>query len=266
MEILDVRGEAESMPKLISKFESIDRICSTICDGEVRCGLKQRPFVTLSFAQSLDGSIALEPSAPVKLSNHDTQIFTHHLRAAHEAILIGIGTLIADDPQLNVRLVPGKDPQPVVLDGSLRFPLHARLLCDNQIKPWIAATSLADEEKIKKIEKVGGSVFITNGLANGWINLGDLLELLYMKGIRSLMVEGGARIITSFLRENLADQIVITVTPLILGGFRGVSLTGELSTPFISGLHNIQYEKVQDNLIIWGNLKDQKHEDEHTLV
>jgi riboflavin biosynthesis pyrimidine reductase len=80
------------------------------------------------------------------------------------------------------------------------------------------------------------------------------------------MVEGGARIITSFLRENLADQVVITVTPLILGGFRGVSLTGELNTPFISGLHDIQYEKVQDNLIIWGNLKDQKHEDDHSLV
>jgi hypothetical protein len=59
---------------------------------------------------------------------------------------------------------------------------------------------------------------------------------------------------------------VITVTPLILGGFRGVSLTGELNTPFISGLHDIQYEKVQDNLIIWGNLKAQKHEDDRTLV
>ena len=248
------------------KFDCISRICSTICNGEVSCERQKRPFVTLSFAQSLDGSIALDPSAPVKLSNHDTQIFTHHLRAAHEAILIGIGTLIADDPQLTVRLVPGKDPQPVVLDGSLRFPLHARLLRDNQVKPWIVVTSRAHEEKIRRIEKIGGSVYVTSGLANGWINLADLLELLYQQGIRSVMVEGGARIITSFLRENLADQVVITVTPLILGGFRGVSLTGELNTPFISGLHDIQYEKVQDNLIIWGNLKDQKHEDDHALV
>jgi len=172
-----------------------------------------RPFVSLSFAQSLDGSISLQPSAPIRLSNIHSQSFTHSLRAIHDAILIGIGTLIADDPQLTVRLVPGDDPRPVVVDSHLRFPMQTRLLRQNKTKPWIACTSEMNREKSELIKKSGGKIFELPALPNGWVNLSSLMQQLYESGIRSLMVEGGARIITSFLREKLADQIILTIVP-----------------------------------------------------
>jgi 3,4-dihydroxy 2-butanone 4-phosphate synthase/GTP cyclohydrolase II len=237
------------------QFECIGKICSAIKTGEMEMVHRRRPFVTISFAQSLDGSIALYPSAPVKLSNESSQIFTHHLRAAHQAILIGIGTLMADDPLLNVRLVEGTSPQPIVVDSSLRFPLNAQLMQKNSVKPWISTTSLSETEKITDIQNMGGAVLHSNAMSNGWVNLKNLLGVLFERGVRSIMVEGGARIITSFLRENLADQMVLTVAPLILGGFRSLPHLGEISAPFISSLQNTEYEKIQDNLIIWGHIK-----------
>jgi 3,4-dihydroxy 2-butanone 4-phosphate synthase/GTP cyclohydrolase II len=248
-------SSATSRRKTAVEFKSINKICSAIRRGEAAITSQKRPFVTIAFAQSLDGSIALFPSAPVKLSNNDSLVYTHYLRSAHQAILIGIGTLLADDPLLNVRLVDGESPQPVIVDSSMRFPMKARLIKNNPVKPWIVATSITDQKKANQIEKMGGSVFCANGYTNGWVNLNDMLRLLYDRGVRSVMVEGGAKIISSFLRENLADQVVLTVAPFILGGFRSVSHFGEVSAPFISSLQDTEYEKIGDNLIIWGNIK-----------
>lgn len=213
-----------------------------------------RPFVSLSFAQSLDGSISLHPSAPVRLSNSHSQSFTHKIRAVHDSILIGIGTLIADDPQLTVRLVPGNDPRPVVVDSHLRFPIQAQVLQKNLTKPWIACTSEMSNEKAKMIEEKGGKILQLPALQNGWVNLSSLLQQLHERGIKSLMVEGGARIITSFLRERLADQIVLTIVPMILGGFRGVRELEDIISPFMTNLQNMHYELIQDNLIVRGDL------------
>ncbi|MCK4894807.1 MAG: RibD family protein [Calditrichia bacterium] len=216
-----------------------------------------RPYVSLAFAQSLDGSISLHPSAPVRLSNTHSQNFTHNLRAIHKAILIGIGTLIADNPQLTVRLVPGEDPRPVVVDSHLRFPMQARLLQQNSIKPWIACTSEVNDEKGKMIQEKGGKILKLPALPNGWVNLSSLMQQLHERGIRSLMVEGGARIITSFLRERLADQIILTIVPMILGGFRGVRELENVISPFMTNLQNIHYELIQDNLLVRGDLNYQ---------
>src|SRR5262249_3832268 len=84
-----------------------------------------RPFVTLSYAQSVDGSIAARPGQPLALSGAQSMTLTHQLRVAHDAILVGIGTVLADNPRLTVRLVEGKNPQPIVADSHLRFPLSA---------------------------------------------------------------------------------------------------------------------------------------------
>ena len=105
-------------------------------------GAAGRPVVTLSYAQSLDGSIAARRGFPLQISGTESAQLTHQLRAVHDAILVGIGTVLADDPHLTVRHAQGKDPQPVVLDSQLRFPLGAKLLRERS--PWIATTSRAD--------------------------------------------------------------------------------------------------------------------------
>lgn len=210
-----------------------------------------RPYVTLAFAQSLDGSISFDPDWPCKISNDHSWRLTHEIRSLHDAILVGIGTLLADDPLLNVRLVTGPNPQPVVVDSRLRFPLKARLL-HSQLKPWVAVTPASDDRKKEIMEDLGARILRLPAMENGWVKLTALLEALYRLGIRSLMVEGGARIITSFLREKLADQLVLTIAPCFLGGYRAV---GDFRSK--QQLKDLHMRNLDDDLIICGDFVGQ---------
>lgn len=217
-----------------------------------------RPYVTLTFAQSLDGSISIVPSESVALSNDEAMKMTHRLRASHDAILIGIGTLLADDPRLTVRLVDGEDPQPIVVDSHLRLPTTARLL-KNRKKPWIATTENGLPGKAEQLKAAGAQIFQFSALPNGWVNLPEMLAHLYRSGIRHLMVEGGARIIYSFLKEQLADQVVITVAPVLLGGFRAVKNPNLANGHPWKYLSNVEYCQLQNDLVLRGDVvREQK--------
>ncbi len=207
-----------------------------------------RPFVTLSYAQSLDGCIAVEPGRPFALSGSEALQLTHQLRAAHEAILVGIGTVLADDPQLNVRLVAGPDPQPVVVDSHLRFPLHARLL-QKTPAPWIA-TIQPNLPRRDHLTAKGAEVLGVLASPKGRVNLKALLNQLAAREINTLLVEGGAGIITSFLAERLVDRLVLTIAPVYLGGYHA---TGTLLQPF-PYLRHIQYNQLGPDLIVTGDL------------
>lgn len=180
----------------------------------------QRPFVTLSFAQSLDGSIALEPGRPLLLSGCESQAMTHRLRGWHDGILVGIGTVLSDDPQLTVRLVSGRDPQAIVVDSQLRMPLDARLLANDR-KPWILASSTAAPGRRAALEARGARVIEVPRAVDG-LDLCILLSSLRQQGIERLMVEGGARILSAFLRARLADAAIVTIAPSWVGGLPGV--------------------------------------------
>jgi len=206
-----------------------------------------RPFVTLSYAQSLDGCIAVEPGRPFALSGHESLKLTHRLRAAHEAILVGIGTVLADDPQLNVRFAAGPNPQPVVIDTRLRFPLHARLL-QKTPAPWIATTR-PNSPRREQLTAKGAEVLDVPASPGGRVNLKALLNQLGARGINTLMVEGGAGIITSFLTERLVDRLVLTIAPIYLGGYRVTSI---LPQPF-PYLRHTHYTQLGQDLIITGD-------------
>ncbi len=222
-----------------------------------------RPLVTLCYAQSLDGSITTQRGTPQALSGHASLVLTHRLRAAHDAILVGIGTVLADNPRLTVRLVEGKDPQPVILDTHLRFPLHASLLY-HPLHPWIATAEGADIEKGSALEAAGARLLRLPAQSAGEIDLDLLLEHLAGRGINSLMVEGGARVITAFLRQRLVDQVILTIAPVFLGGLHAVEeLLGQDGsrtelTP-VSGLafphlKEAGYAKWGEDLIVWGKI------------
>ncbi len=183
-----------------------------------------RPAVTLSYAQSLDGSIATRAGQPLALSGSEALRFTHRLRANHDAILVGINTVLADDPQLNVRLIEGSQPRPVILDSTLRCPLEARCL-EVARRPIVVATDQASIGRQHDLETAGVSVirlpFVSDNAA--YIDLFALLDRLAREGIQSIMVEGGAHVITSFLRARLVDRVIITLAPVLIGGLRGVT-------------------------------------------
>jgi 3,4-dihydroxy 2-butanone 4-phosphate synthase/GTP cyclohydrolase II len=174
----------------------------------------QRPLVTLSYAQGLDGSIAARRGQPSAISGTESLRIIHQLRAAHDAILVGIGTILSDDPQLTVRLVEGRNPRPVILDSSLRTPSTAKVLAS---QPIIFCSADASDEAQRALEARGAQV--ERQPQAGRIDLDAMLARLHALGVRSLMVEGGGEVIESFLARGLADRAVLTIAPVNLRGY-----------------------------------------------
>jgi diaminohydroxyphosphoribosylaminopyrimidine deaminase/5-amino-6-(5-phosphoribosylamino)uracil reductase len=188
----------------------------------IRTGL---PFITIKYAQSLDGRIATAQGNARWISAERSRRFTHRLRAQHDAIMVGIGTVLADDPLLTVRLVKGRNPLRICLDSKLRIPLNARVLRDDG-KTLIVTTDEHGKEKVAAIQKQGKEVLVVQRSANGQVGLRPLMKALAEKGIASILVEGGREIITSLLQEGLVNRMVVITAPLILG--KGIEGIGDL--------------------------------------
>ena len=180
------------------------------------------PFVTLSYAQSVDGSIATRPSRPFALSSEKSFEMTHLLRSRHDALLVGINTVLVDDPRLTVRLCEGDNPQPVVLDSRLRFPDDARLLAHPDKHPLLLTTAAALADGVTRMQAKGACVHVLPEDGLGRVNLIAALQCLADRGVKSLMVEGGATVINSFLQSRLLDYCVITVVPKLIGAVKAL--------------------------------------------
>ncbi len=175
-----------------------------------------RPAITLTYAQTLDGSIAVRADARLVISGPETKHLTHRLRAAHDAILVGVGTVLADDPKLTARRVGGPHPKPVVLDSRLRTPPTARVL-QHPRGVVIVTTQQADAQRAAALQAQGAQVLRVPPGPNG-VDLPAALAALRQQGIVSLMVEGGARVLTAFLRQRLGDWLLVTIAPFLVGG------------------------------------------------
>lgn len=214
----------------------------------------ERPFVTLSYAQSLDGSIALRCDEPLALSGEESLRLTHQLRSMHDGILVGIGTVLSDDPQLTVRHWIGHNPQPIVLDSQLRIPAKARLCCLPDKRCWVLTTVDDQGTVIEGLE-----ITALQGNADGRVCLQRALKLLWSRGIKSLMVEGGASVISAFLKARLVDALVLTITPQFVGGYKAVTGLGNQSRATFPQLNPFFSERLGDDLIVWGNLNYSDH-------
>lgn len=217
--------------------------------------VSNRPLVTVSYAQSLDGCLSKERGQPFRLSGPEALKLTHTLRAAHDAILVGIGTVLADNPQLTVRLVPGNNPRPVVLDTHLHIPLDCNLLRRTETLPWIACGINPDEEKQQMLEDLKARILCCQIDENKRIDLADLLRQLGDSGIRSVMVEGGAAVINSFLEAGLADLAVVTIAPVWLHGLHLPEDQGETSRRnFIA---DPVITQLGEDSVLWGQVRCQ---------
>lgn len=216
-------GDADESPRI---EQEVLRVLQGTSRGE-------GPAVTLSWARSVTGAIAAADGARTALSGPESLLLIHRLRAMHEAILVGIQTVLSDDPLLSVRLVQGAQPQPVVLDSRLRFPPDAQLLSRADRKPWIfhsedegsPATGEQGSVSALTLERKGARLFSVHRSDRG-LDLHQVLAALLAEGIHSLMVEGGARVLESFMSQGLASQAVITVSPLRIEGIQGPRMPG----------------------------------------
>ena len=185
-----------------------------------------RPLVTVHYAQTIDGRIASRTGDARWVSGERSLRLAHELRAAHDAVLVGIGTVLADDPKLTVRLVPGRSPVRVVVDGRLRTPPDANVLASTEAPTIIATTPQASEERAAAIRIRGARVLRVKADSDGLVDLHDLFARLRRDGIRSLLVEGGRGIITATLREGLVDRLTVCIAPKVIG--EGIAAVGDL--------------------------------------
>ena len=211
-----------------------------------------RPVVSLSFAQSLDGSIASENGTTTLISGRRSLKLTHGLRAIHKGILVGIGTVLIDDPQLTVRLKDGDNPIPIILDSQLRISADARVLNQTDANPVIVTTVGANQRKIQKLESKGVRVVQTRADGSGRINIEEMLHQIFEMNITSVMVEGGSEIITSFLQSRFVDLLLLTISPDFLGGVRGVRSLGHSGNQFIPGVVDLRQQQLGKDIIVWG--------------
>ena len=196
----------------------------------------QRPLVTLKLATSLDGRIATRAGASQWLTGEEARARGQWLRASHDAILIGSGTALADDPALTCRL-PGledRSPVRVVLDGRLRLPPTSRLAATAHAVPtWLVTRTPPEAARAKALRQQGVEVIEVTAAEDGALDLDAVLAALAARGITRLLVEGGARLATSLLRARRVDRLAWFQAPLIVGG-DGLAAIGELERTTIA--------------------------------
>jgi len=201
------------------------------------------PLVTVKFAQTLDGRIATSTGNSQWISSPASRRFAHRLRTINDTVMIGVGTVLTDNPQLTVRLARGRNPTRVILDSRLRIPLDAKVLMNQESVPTIiATTSSAGSERLSALRQMGTEVLIIREDERGEVDISHLLEMLGQRGISSVLVEGGAETITSLLRLNLVDRLVVIVAPRIMG--KGIEAVGELNIDVVSQTLRLSFGKI----------------------
>ncbi|MEE8441476.1 MAG: RibD family protein [Spirochaetia bacterium] len=189
--------------------------------------MNRRPGVTITFAQSLDGRIATKAGVSQWISGSETLELAHQRRNDHDAILVGVGTVLADNPQLTCRLPGGSSPLRVVIDSEVRTPASATLVqTTREVPTLLFASARHARERAADLKSHGAVVVVVAETEPGRLDLSEVLAVLAERGIESVLVEGGSAIITSMIAANLWDRLIVVLAPMIIG--EGTSSVGDL--------------------------------------
>lgn len=214
-----------------------------------------RPFVTVHLAQSLDGRVALEGS-PTLLSTAEGRRCAHVARAEHDAVLVGASTVRIDNPRLTVRDAPGRQPLRVVLASTFALPRASHVLSRDGLALVIAADGRADEREREWLELAGIQVAVAPRDARGRVGVEGALAVLAERRIERLLVEGGSKVVTSFLQARCVDRMSVEIAMCMLGapgtpmlGALGVGEPGQAPR-----LANVAVARLGDNVIVQGDV------------
>ena len=215
------------------------------------------PFVTLKIAQTLDGKIATASGESRWITGAEARNEAHRLRDGNEAILVGINTVLKDDPSLTTRIPGGRDPIRVIVDSRLRIPLHAKVLTQRSSAGTVIATIAgAPAAKKRKLQQAGVEVLAVKGV-KGSLDLRDLMRKLGKAGIMSVLIEGGSEINASALQAGIVDKVVLFMAPTLMTGKDSLSSIGGLSPSKPSKsvrLRDVTVARAGNDLVVVGYL------------
>jgi len=218
------------------------------------------PWVILKWAQSIDGKLAFAEGDDKQrwISNESSRKDVHSLRRSVGGVLVGINTVIADNPQLTPRPAKGKKPAGIVLDSGLRIPLGCKLLGSAKSRDvFVVTTHSAGKEEAGKVEKImrKGAKVICVSSAGGGCDLGRTLCQLGKAGIAGLLVEGGPKVLSAFLKEQLADEVIVYIAPTLLGPAGAADISDAVA--YLDGpvnLKNIELKEFDGDIKLTGKL------------
>lgn len=221
----------------------------------------KKPFIVLKAAMTLDGKIATATGQSKWITNETSRAYGYKLRDIYDGIMVGINTMIEDNPMLTARVDGGKNPIRIVVDSSLRIDINANVVQDKSAKTIIATTDKADKDKILKLQAQDIDVIVVDKDENDKVDIEKLLDILGQQNICSILVEGGATLSGSFVAKKLVDKVYFFIAPKIVGGKEAktpVAGTGILNLQEALALKDIQIEKLEEDILIIGRVDKDK--------
>ena len=221
----------------------------------------KKPFVVLKAAMTLDGKIATATGQSKWITNETSRAYGYKLRDIYDGIMVGINTVIEDNPMLTARVDGGKNPIRIVVDSSLKIDINANVVQDKSAKTIIATTDKADKDKILKLQAQNVDVIVVDKDENNKVDIEKLLNILGQQNICSILVEGGATLSGSFVAKKLVDKVYFFIAPKIIGGKEAktpVAGTGILNLQEALALKDIQIEKLEEDILIIGRVDKDK--------
>lgn len=221
----------------------------------------KKPFVVLKAAMTLDGKIATATGQSKWITNETSRAYGYKLRDIYDGIMVGINTVIEDNPMLTARVDGGKNPIRIVVDSSLKIDINANVVQDKSAKTIIATTDKADKDKFLKLQAQDVDVIVVDKDKNDKVDIEKLLDILGQQNICSILVEGGATLSGSFVAKKLVDKVYFFIAPKIIGGKEAktpVAGTGILNLQEALALKDIQIEKLEEDILIIGRVDKDK--------
>lgn len=216
-----------------------------------------RPFVTWKYAVSLDGRVAAHTGLSRWISGERSRALVHRLRAEVDAVMVGVGTALADDPLLTARGPGGRDPVRIVVDSHLRMPATARVISPGSKAPtWIATTHLAPAERRRALEGAGAEVMVLPA-AGDRVHLPSLMDELGRREVTSVLCEGGPTLAAALLEASLIDKVCCFISPSLIGGGGApgaLAGTGRPSPAEAWRLERPAWRRVGEDFLITGYL------------